>query len=128
MNPASFENVRSKVVYFPLCFHLKFEFLNFDFQWFPEVSHHCSQTPIILVGTKLDLREDQKTIEKLKERRLSPVSYAQGLSMAKEIGATKYQECSALTQKGLKNVFDEAIRAVLCPKPKPKRKHKCVLL
>jgi hypothetical protein len=48
--------------------------------------------------------------------------------MAKEIGATKYQECSALTQKGLKNVFDEAIRAVLGPRHKPKYKHKCALL
>jgi hypothetical protein len=64
----------------------------------------------------------------LKDRKLAPISYTQGLSMAKEIGATKYQECSALTQKGLKNVFDEAIRAVLGPRPKPKHKHKCALL
>jgi len=48
--------------------------------------------------------------------------------MAKEIGAVKYLECSALTQKGLKTVFDEAIRAVLCPKPKPQRSKKCQLL
>lgn len=108
VNPASFENVRAK--------------------WFPEVSHHCPNTPIILVGTKLDLRDDAKTIDKLKERKLQPITYPNGLSMAKEIGAVKYLECSALNQRGLKNVFDEAIRAVLCPQVKPKKRQRCVIL
>ena len=52
----------------------------------------------------------------------------QGLAMAKDVGAVKYLECSALTQKGLKTVFDEAIRAVLCPAPKVKPKSRCSLL
>ena len=97
-------------------------------QWFPELAHHCPNTPIILVGTKLDLREDKETIEKLREKKLSPITNPQGLAMTKEIRAVKYLECSALTQKGLKNVFDEAIRAVLCPKAKPKKNKGCVVL
>lgn len=107
VNPASFENVRAK--------------------WYPEVNHHCPNTPIILVGTKLDLRDEPKTVEKLKARKQMPISYAQGLALAKQIGALKYQECSALNQRGLKNVFDEAIRAVLCPRPKIKKKKNCTI-
>ena len=52
----------------------------------------------------------------------------QGLSMAKDVGAVKYLECSALTQRGLKQVFDEAIRAVLCPAQKPRKARPCSLL
>jgi len=70
----------------------------------------------------------QDTISKLKEKKLQPISYPQGLQMSKEIHAVKYLECSALTQKGLKTVFDEAIRAVLCPETKPKDKKKCDIL
>lgn len=46
------------------------------------------------------------------DRRMAPIQYSQGVAMSKDVGAVKYLECSALTQKGLKTVFDEAIRAV----------------
>ncbi|KAK0155312.1 Ras-related C3 botulinum toxin substrate 2 [Merluccius polli] len=97
-------------------------------QWYPEVRHHCPSTPIILVGTKLDLRDEKETIEKLKEKKLAPITYPQGLALAKEIDSVKYLECSALTQRGLKTVFDEAIRAVLCPQPTKTKKRGCQLL
>jgi Ras-related C3 botulinum toxin substrate 1 len=47
VNPASFENVPTK--------------------WYPEVCHHCPNTPIMPVGMKLDLRDDKDTMEKVNE-------------------------------------------------------------
>ncbi|KAJ3135412.1 Rho GTPase protein rac1 [Physocladia obscura] len=113
VNPSSFENVKAK--------------------WFPEVSHHEPHSPIILVGTKLDLRDDREVLARLAQHRMGPIVYQQGSQCAKEIGAVKYLECSALTQKGLKNVFDEAIRAVFGPPKKTRssgkeKSDKCLLL
>jgi cell division control protein 42 len=59
------------------------------------------------VGTMVDLRDDPTVIEKLARQRQRPISFEQGERLARELGAVKYVECSALTQKGLKNVFDE---------------------
>lgn len=103
-DPGSYANVRAK--------------------WFPEISHHLDSSvsgpegrraKIILVGTKLDLREDSETLERLRRNGTAPITYQQGVQMAKEIGAVRYMECSALTQQGLKAIFDEAIRVVLFP-------------
>lgn len=39
--------------------------------------HHCAGTPLILVGTKLDLRDDKTTNDKLRDKKLSPITYPQ---------------------------------------------------
>jgi GTPase SAR1 family protein len=96
ISPSSFDNVRSK--------------------WIPEISHHAPGVPFLLVGTKTDLRDDPDQMQRLREKHLEPISEARGQQLAAQLGARKYLECSALTQKGLKNVFDEAIRTVLFEK------------
>ena len=67
--------------------------------------HHTLQVPFILVGTKLDLRDDQTTIDRLRQKHQTPVQLNVGIAKAQELGAFKYLECSALTQDGLKQVF-----------------------
>eukprot|EP00051_Salpingoeca_urceolata_P032278 m.15013 g.15013 ORF g.15013 m.15013 type:complete len:193 (+) comp4941_c0_seq1:116-694(+) len=108
ISPASFENVKSK--------------------WVVEISHHCPQTPFLLIGTKLDLREDSETIAKLKQSNKQPITYQKAAQLAQSLGAVSYIECSALTQLGLKQVFDEAIRAVISPKNTAVKKKGCALL
>ena len=44
---------------------------------YDQVTHHCPDTPILLVGTKADLRDDPKEIEKLKEKNQEMVSNAE---------------------------------------------------
>ena len=129
LRPLSYPQTDVFLVAFSLISRASFE--NVKQKWYPELKHHCPNVPMILVGTKLDLRSDPNTVAKLKEKvpPTTPITFEEGLDMAKTISAVKYLECSALTQKGLKSVFDEAIRVVLCP-PAVKKKSgkKCVIL
>ncbi|KAJ3608914.1 hypothetical protein NHX12_023442 [Muraenolepis orangiensis] len=95
--------------------------------WVPEISHHCPRTPFLLVGTQVDLRDDSNTVDKLAKNKQRPIAPESGDKLARDLRAVKYVECSALTQRGLKNVFDEAILAALEP-PETKTKKRCVLL
>jgi len=117
-SPSSFENVFKK--------------------WFAEIRQHLdTKPPIVLVGTKLDLRSKPAALESLRANKEEPITPEMGELMRREIGAYKYLECSALTQEGLAVVFEEAIRVVLFPpapdlQPKPlaeggKSDKKCIV-
>ena len=72
--------------------------------WIPELRGGIRQTtPIILVGTKSELRSEVG-------RKNKSFSYKQGAQLAEEIGAAKYLECSARNNEGLEAVFYEAAK------------------
>ena len=100
---------------FLMCFSVDSpdSFVDVAQQWVPEIEHHCPGVPKILVGTKLDLRDSEADIERLKTKNQSPITQQQGEAMRKKIGAVAYMECSAQTGVGIKDVFEEAIRAVI---------------
>ena len=55
-------------------------------------------------GTKIDLREDKEALQALADNGQAPLKREQGQKLANKIRAVKYLECSALTQRGLKQV------------------------
>ena len=78
-------------------------------QWYPEVAHFCEGTPLILVGTKTDLRRDEQTKRMLSAQGQTPITPEQGATVAREIGA-KYIECSAKMGTGVQDVFSLALK------------------
>lgn len=101
MSPSSLENVSAK--------------------WVPELQHYASSTPILLVGLKTDLRDEPNTSKT--ELRTDWLSFEPAITRhhedieyllrSKDVAA--YMECSAKTQKGLKDVFDKVRKSFRSP-------------
>eukprot|EP00966_Prymnesium_polylepis_P286253 6612411-Prymnesium_polylepis.1 len=94
VNPASLSNVKQK--------------------WLPEIKYYCPGAKIVLVGCKSDLRDDPEVIARLARGGKVPVDEADATQLAREAGCS-YMRCSALQFKGLKEVFDRVVWAVLRP-------------
>eukprot|EP00479_Gromia_sphaerica_P001799 TRINITY_DN12091_c0_g1_i1.p1 TRINITY_DN12091_c0_g1~~TRINITY_DN12091_c0_g1_i1.p1 ORF type:complete len:140 (-),score=18.02 TRINITY_DN12091_c0_g1_i1:31-450(-) len=93
---------------FLVCFDISNEvsFQHVKNKWFPEVRLHSPGTPVVLCGTKADLRDskaaqsgDRKFTSKKESDRL-----------ARDLGAAEFLECSALYQQNVKEVFDACLR------------------
>ncbi|RMZ86229.1 hypothetical protein DV737_g170, partial [Chaetothyriales sp. CBS 132003] len=81
-------------------------------KWFPEVTHFCPNTPLILVGLKSDLRTKRTCVELLRSQGLTPVTPEQGQAVARQMGAA-YIECSAKEGQGIDDVFQMAINTAV---------------
>ena len=108
---------------FIICFSLddRISYENVTNVWHPEILPHLQaaqassngETPsqparIILVGTKVDLREADSAGDSSQF-----VAAEEGSKLAGDIHADTYIECSAKMEKNVKKVFDEAVRAFL---------------
>ena len=99
----------------------RFEQIQSD--WWAELNHHCPGVPIVLVGSKIDLRDKEG---------IQTVTTEEGQAMAEKIGAAKYMEISSLENRGVSELFKEVIRLgfdhSLTEAKEEKKTKKCVIL
>ncbi|XP_049322957.1 rho-related GTP-binding protein RhoG-like [Astyanax mexicanus] len=125
LRPLSYPQTDIAIICFSICSPASYE--EVKKKWYPEVCHYCPNVPLLLVGTEMDERYAPWLLKNLKGHNLTPITKQQGEALAREIGATKYLECSAIKQVGVREVFVEAVRAFLNTKPVPSKRC-CILL
>ncbi|OWM78685.1 hypothetical protein CDL15_Pgr002856 [Punica granatum] len=127
LRPLSYRGADVFLLAFSLISKASYE--NISKKWVPELRHYAPNVPIILVGTKLDLRDEKQY--QIDHPDAILITTAQGEELKKAIGAAAYIECSSKTQQNVKTVFDAAIKAVLQPprlKKKRRKMRPCILL
>ncbi|UJR33114.1 hypothetical protein I4U23_020571 [Adineta vaga] len=96
---------------FILCFSVvdPDSYSNILSKWIPELNRYAPRIPIVLVGTKLDLRNDPSTLEQLAEKNQRPITQSQGEYLARICSAKAYLECSSMLNFNVRNVFEQAV-------------------
>ncbi|KAL7712026.1 Rho family GTPase [Entamoeba marina] len=99
---------------FLLCFSVvqPMSLENIGDKWYPEIKHHCPTSKIMIVGLKIDLRDSMEELKKLEARKQKPLYLKDVEEYVTEnrLNVDGYSECSAKTQKGLKEVMQTAIK------------------
>ncbi|KAJ1958853.1 hypothetical protein DL89DRAFT_270412 [Linderina pennispora] len=86
---------------------------NVQEKWIGEVLEYAPGVPVLLVGLKEDLRRDENIIRQLAKDGQQPTTREEALNVAKAVGAQLYLECSAKENRGVREIFDAAVRCTL---------------
>lgn len=113
VSPSSFHNVKKK--------------------WFPEVTWYSPGVPIVLVGSKIDARDDLERVRvsmglEPKKRSEEHITTEEGEALARHLGAFSYVECSSLTKKGLDKVFIEIVKSFVETRSTPRKRKSCLVM
>ena len=92
VRPISYNNSSVFIVCFSLINEDSLE--NACTKWFKEVKQLGPKCPLILVGTKSDMRDEFLNSGTPSKQKMA-ITYTQGLSMAKKHNFSAYYECSA---------------------------------
>ncbi|RID46824.1 hypothetical protein BRARA_I03464 [Brassica rapa] len=95
LRPLSYRGADVFILAFSLISKASYE--NVSKKWIPELKHYAPGVPIILVGSKLDLRDDKQFF--IDHPGAVPITTAQGEELRKLIDAPTYVECSSKSQE-----------------------------
>uniref|UniRef100_A0A1W7R8Y5 Putative ras similarity family n=1 Tax=Aedes albopictus TaxID=7160 RepID=A0A1W7R8Y5_AEDAL len=101
---------------FLLCYSIndRYSYENITEKWIPEIIA-VKRVPIVLIATKLDLRNNLKT----------EVSSAEGEALKRKINANSFVECSAKQGINVELALEEAVRACYEGVPVLEKKDRC---
>jgi Ras family protein A len=106
-------------------------FSEIEQKWLPEAKHFCPQTPVILVGTKCDLRQENEdgsapaneiAYDEVGFKSFSLLKFGldsclfllfKAIELYNRLGMAGYIECSARTHTNVRQLFEYAIRQSL---------------
>ncbi|KAI0924803.1 Rho GTPase [Taiwanofungus camphoratus] len=91
---------------------------NIEAKWIDEVLEYCPGVKLVLVALKCDLRDDRAVQERLARYGMRTVQYEEGLAAARRVRASRYLECSAKHNRGVREVFYEAARVSVSTRAK----------
>ena len=81
-------------------------FFNIKKKFIREVKYHVPNVNCVLVACKIDLRNNQDVMDRLAKRYEQPVSFEEGLKLAKHLKCLTFWETSSTTEEGFEQIGD----------------------